>query len=255
MLSHLYQNLPPFERGPIDREVDAMFRKETGYAAKLDWQNVRDKPHARTWLRIRDVVVGRYFLAKVRKLSADYSQNREQQVRYLAQTYQSNLAEEATKRGLPELEHGSLAGKIIETGHLAVEAFEISELAGVWEVMLGAHMAHTLTGVVGIYVAPLVNLAGGLYAIGHANEAGQRGAERNAFKWGFGETLAAMSDGRDWRPTLSRDTPWGEQQARGRAAAIRLLREMGKDVGLKFLQKYKGIAGKANALNDLGNYD
>ena len=148
-----------------------------------------------------------------------------------------------------------LSGQLIEVSHLAIEAFDLVELTGLWPLVLGEHLAHGATLVVTGVIGPFVNLLGGLYAIGHASHARQRRAERNAFKWGFVESIAAMARGTDWRPNLPQDTPWGYQQARGRNAAIRLVRMMGQRVGAEFLKRCEGPAGKATILSDFGGYD
>jgi hypothetical protein len=254
-LSHLYQNLPPLERSPIDRQVDELFRKETGITAKLDWNNVKDRPQVRLWLTIRDVVIAKYFLGKINKLQARLTLHHEIMIRSLAENYRKGLSESLESRGMLEAHGGTLEGKLIEGSHLAVEAFDIAELADVWPLVLGEHLAHGATLYLSGVIGPFVTLIGGLYAIGHAHQAGERGAERNAFKWGFAETIASMAEGRDWDPTLPQSTPWGLQQARGRNAAIRMVKLMGRDVGTEFLRRYEGPTGKATILSDLGGYD
>jgi hypothetical protein len=255
MLSHLYQTMSVVDRPAIDREVDHLFVQQTGITAKLDWSKVSDRPQARAWLRIRDVVVAKFILKRASPDPKVLNDIYEKQVEYEAWKAQSNLAAEVKERGLPEEHEEPLWGKIVEVGHLATEAFDVIELADLWPLVLGAHAAHAATLYVTGILAPFMNLLGGLYAIGHANEAGQRGAERNAFKWGFASTIARMAAGKDWQPSLPTNTAWGHQQLRGRNAAVRLLKEMGKDVGLKFLQRYTGGGGKAKVLEDMGGYD
>jgi hypothetical protein len=255
MLSHLYQNLPASERSDVDQQVDALFQKETGITAKLDWNDRKDRPQARVWLTMRDVVIGKRFLAKIQNVKSDFNLQHEYRIRALAQDFQKKLSGSLERRGLPAVHGEPLTGKLIEGSHLAIEAFDMVELTDLWPLVLGEHLAHGATLYLSGVVGPFVNLIGGLYAIGHANEAGQRGAERNAFKWGFAESVASMAEGTDWAPTLSVNTPWGRQQARGRNAAIRMVREMGQDVGKEFLQRYKGPNGKATILLDLGGYD
>jgi len=255
MLSHLYQAMSIVDRPAVDRQVDRLFLHETGVTEKLDWSKAGDRPNARTWLRIRDVVVAKYILTRASPDPKILNDIYEKQVEYLAWSVQSNLPQEAKEGGLPEPHEDPLWGKIVEVAHLATEAFDVAELSGLWVVVLGHHAAEAATLYVTGILAPFLNLLGGLYSIGHANEAGQRGAERNAFKWGFAATIAEAAEGKDWRPTLPRETHWGHQQFRGRNAALRLLKRMGQDVGRKFLERYTGRGGKAQVLEDMGGYE
>jgi hypothetical protein len=253
-LSTTYQSLPPAERALIDKQVDEMFRQRTGITRKLDWNSAQDKPHARTWLIFRDLVVARHVLAKIEKKMADLTLQHEQMLKTLAEQYAGTLA--ASTPGLPGTMEESMTGTCFEVAHLVTLAFEGTELGGIWEVMVGLEAAEGLTLVMSGFLAPLANLLAGLYAIGEANEAGQRGAERNAFKWGFSATIAAMANGgSDWNPTLPQNTIWGHQQTRGRNNAIRMVKKMGSEFGLEFLKRYEGPDGKKKILSDLGGYD
>src|SRR5581483_3812926 len=87
-LSHAYQRMSSAEQSLIDRQVDELFRKKTGVSAMLDWNHVRDRPHARVWLRIRDAVVAKYLFAKTPKLRVDISPAHEAEIRAKAQEYE-----------------------------------------------------------------------------------------------------------------------------------------------------------------------
>ena len=253
-LSHLYQSMSPAERAPINQQVDEAFRKKTGISRKLDWNKPQDKPHARVWLTIRDLVVAKNQIAKLQRRMADLSAQHEARIRQFAKEQARLLASGAARNGLPANFQEPLTGTLLETAHAAAEAMEFSECTGIWEYMLGELSATDVTATNAV-LGPLTNLLGGLYAIGHAHEAGERGAERNAFKWGFAAILAAMAEGRDWNGDLPGGTELAIQQARGRNAAIRMVRAMGPEVGREFVKRYQGYNGKATALADLGGYD
>jgi hypothetical protein len=278
MYAHLYQQLSLMDRLEVDEEVDKRFRHKTGITTKLDWANQKDRPNARIWLRLRDVVIAKHLLMKKRRSRASSILHKEALIRAMAQQakisaavervyitstadrYQDSLADGAEGRGMPSVEKESGWGKFIEVVHAAASTFETAEPTELWVWLLGEHAAASASlGISGL-VGPVFNLLGGLLAIGHANEAGQRGAERNSFKWGFAATIAAMANGRndyetDWRPDLPLNTAWGRQQMRGRNAAIRMIKEMGRDVAMNFLQRYQGREGRARMLQDLGGYD
>lgn len=254
VLSHLYQGMPSSERAEVDSEVDRLFRQETRVTAKLDWNNVKDRPQARYWLTIRDVAVAKRYLRKVGRLRSQLHLSQELNISALAQSHQNNLPNELRQRGMLPPHADPLWGKFLEVTHLAIEAFHYGELADLWPAVVGAEAAE-VAGVVSLIIGPFVAILGGLYAIGHANEAGQRAAERNAFKWGFADTIAAMAEGKDWHPSLSQITTWGHQQARGRNGAIQMVKGMGRDVGLKFLRRYEGHNGKETILADMGGYE
>jgi hypothetical protein len=56
-MSRMYWRLSPVERAEVNTKADEVFRSETGVTRKLDWDNPRDRPCARRWLRIRDEVM------------------------------------------------------------------------------------------------------------------------------------------------------------------------------------------------------
>lgn len=56
-MSILYQSLTTLERHDIDVAIQARFLSETGIGDPLDWTNADDKPLARRWLELRDLVV------------------------------------------------------------------------------------------------------------------------------------------------------------------------------------------------------
>lgn len=55
--SEAYWALPDEERGKIIVETDRRFQNQTGVTRKLDWNDPKDQPLARQWLRIRDQVM------------------------------------------------------------------------------------------------------------------------------------------------------------------------------------------------------
>jgi hypothetical protein len=56
-MSDAYWKLTDLERERINAETDRKFRERTGVTRKLDWDDPKDLPLARTWLRIRDEVM------------------------------------------------------------------------------------------------------------------------------------------------------------------------------------------------------
>jgi hypothetical protein len=56
-LSILYGELVPVERHDIDTATNARFFAETGIARALDWSHDLDKPLARRWLELRDLLM------------------------------------------------------------------------------------------------------------------------------------------------------------------------------------------------------
>jgi hypothetical protein len=91
--------------------------------------------------------------------------------------------------------------------------------------------------------------------IDKANKAGRTLAQRNAFKWGWASTMAALAEGQDWVPTLPSTIFEGYRQRQGRNAALRAIKAMGPDTGTAFLRRYVGNNGFAQALTDLGGYE
>jgi hypothetical protein len=64
-----------------------------------------------------------------------------------------------------------------------------------------------------------------------------------------------MANGGDWSGADSKSTTEGQMQFRGRNAAVRMVREMGPEVGKRFLARYAGPFGKDVAVKDLGGYE
>lgn len=70
-----YQRLSDMDRQSVDLETNALFMRETGIARPLDWRATVDKPLARRWVTLRDVVMGareqrarhRLYLEKLRE--------------------------------------------------------------------------------------------------------------------------------------------------------------------------------------------
>ena len=56
-MSDRYWQSTPKERSNINEEIDRRFIEETGDTHALDWQDPKDRPLARRWLRIRDEVM------------------------------------------------------------------------------------------------------------------------------------------------------------------------------------------------------
>jgi hypothetical protein len=246
--------MPGSERAQVDKEVDQAFQTETGIKSKLDWHNPKDRKFVRLWLAIRDVVIAKRFQARVDALRSRMDNLHERRMQSLVKEQQYRLSDELIARGLPPAYEDPVWGEVLEVVHLAVEVLHDAEFTGLWEAILPEAAAETLGGglmIAGSVLAPIA----GLYAIGHAHAAGQRGAERNAFKWGFAETVAAMAEGDDWHPSLPRNTILGYQQGRGRNAAIHMIMAMGREVGLRFLTRYADPNGKAKILADMGGYE
>ncbi|MCP4256661.1 MAG: DUF4157 domain-containing protein [Planctomycetes bacterium] len=57
-MSDRYWQTTPKERSNINEEIDRRFIEETGVTHALDWEDPKDRPLARQWLRIRDEVMG-----------------------------------------------------------------------------------------------------------------------------------------------------------------------------------------------------
>lgn len=246
--------MPGSERAQIDAEVDQAFRAQTGIRSQLEWNNPKDRKLARLWLTIRDVITARRFQVKVEALRRRQDDLHERTMQSLVKEQQYRLSDELIARGLPAAYEDPVWGEVLEAVHLTVEVLHDAEFTGLWEAILPEAAAETLGGglmIAGSVLAPLA----GLYAIGHAHAAGERGAQRNAFKWGFAEAVAAMAEGGDWHPSLPRDTVLGYQQGRGRNAAIHMVMAMGREVGLRFLTRYAGPKGKTRILADMGGYE
>jgi len=56
--SREYWALPGDERAKVTATVDQIFRQTTGVVRKLDPKSPQDKPWVRTWLRLRDYIMG-----------------------------------------------------------------------------------------------------------------------------------------------------------------------------------------------------
>jgi len=92
------------------REIDDLFRRETGNTQKLDWNEVKDRPQARTWLRI-DVVITKHFLARVQQPLIDFNRTYdESRVRDLAEDFQKNLQGSWGIRSLRQWSRRRLSG-------------------------------------------------------------------------------------------------------------------------------------------------
>jgi hypothetical protein len=59
-LSQLYYSLSLKERAKVNADVDQWFRHMTGIRRRLNWNDAKDVPLARGWLRLRDLVMRRY---------------------------------------------------------------------------------------------------------------------------------------------------------------------------------------------------
>ena len=56
-ISEAYWKLPKTERAKVNEEVDKLFKEQTGVSRQLAWNEPKDRPLARRWLRIRDAVM------------------------------------------------------------------------------------------------------------------------------------------------------------------------------------------------------
>lgn len=61
-MSEAYWKLSQAERAKVNKEVDRIFREETGVTRRLDWNDPKDRPLARRWLRIRDTVMEKHLI-------------------------------------------------------------------------------------------------------------------------------------------------------------------------------------------------
>jgi hypothetical protein len=243
-LSHLYQKMSAAERSSIDREVDAAFQKETGRTRKLDWNHANDRPEARLWLLMRDQAVARFYLSRLQKVRAASATK-------MANYFQDHLKDEAEERGLPEAEREGASFASMQAAHIAVEVLDGAGFGGLWEALEIEGAAELTLGLVG----PLLTLAAGLAEIGEKHASGRKVSERNGFRYGFAATLHAMANGGDWSGADSTSTTEGQMQFRGRNAAVRMVREMGPEIGKRFLARYAGPFGKDVAVKDLGGYE
>ena len=245
--------MSPAERSSIDRQVDTELVKETGRKTKLDWNHPKDRPDARSWLRIRDFAVLRACLSRQKMQRA---QDRIAHEKYVSDsvTYdQNHLKQAAEEGGLPEAEHESAGFIATQVVHIAVEALHGAGEAGLWEVIAPA--APEVAGAAATVAAGALTLAAGMLEIGESRASGRNVSERNCFRYGFAAVLHAMANGGDWSPADSMGTIEGQMQFRGRNAAVRMVKEMGPTIGTRFLARYTGPSGKDVAVRDLGGYE
>lgn len=136
-------------------------------------------------------------------------------------------------------------GKILEIAHVAHFSFELGELVEIWpHIALGGTVSIAIGG-------SIITLLAGLFSIGHAQETGRTLAQQRAWKLGFAATIAALARGEDWTPTLPSNVVEGYQQSRGKNAAIRMLKEMGRETGLAFLKPFERV-GRTRVLQLVG---
>lgn len=57
--SRAYAELSPEERAAVNEETDRRFKEETGVTRRLDWDDPKDRPMVRRWLRLRDQVMAK----------------------------------------------------------------------------------------------------------------------------------------------------------------------------------------------------
>lgn len=245
--SRAYGALPPVERARVAKIVDRIFKEGTGIVRKLDEKDPKDRPWIRIWLTLRDHIMA------LRSDNPNIVRAEEASKRAdaagtlpLEEPLNIQLTEEELRRlGLPAPHHDPLLGKIVKVAGVFSHALEAGEMVELWSLPSVAPIA-----------LPLVGLLGTLYEIGEANELGNSAAMRNAWKFGFAATIAAMAKGQNWtsknKHALYPFTALlGYQETRGRNAAIQLVKKMGSRVGLRFLKRYE-VGGIAQVMRDLG---
>ena len=203
----------------------------------------------RQWLLIRDAVVSWYLYNKMLQdsqvrgleqqiVSGIQRENVRQEALDDAKELRrlpNELSEKVERSGLPELEPETISGRRIQQLHIGHEAFEGLEIFA----DLLPHAAHHIVEAIGPYAGavamPLAVLAG-LLEVGEAHEAGNRDAERNAYRYGF--ACALVYD--HIHNQLPSRSVLGEKQLLGQQAANRMLYGLKPGVRDKFLQLYRG---------------
>ena len=261
LYSVAYQELNAPLRRKLDGFIDTVFVTKTGVRRKLDERSHADRVLVRQWLLIRDAVMAWYQYNKI--LSDDNARGLHQRIEARiawehkrdqaaaaardAQRERSQLQESVKRGGLPEQLHASTIFSVFQVSHVAVNFVELIELAG-----LVPHALHAAAESVGFAAMPLAVVAG-LMEVGEAREAGDREAERNAFRLGFASQLVY---GRVIN-ALPSESILGRRQVFGQKAASRLLDSMRPDVRASFLDVYRGQQKSAGenldrALHDVG---
>jgi hypothetical protein len=268
-LSHEYWKLAPPLRQQLNDLADILFAKKTGVERKIDEHNPADRMLLRQWLLIRDAVMSWYLYNKL--LRDDHARElgqqieagmqrerlREEEARSEAEARRlgRDLAEYVEHSGLPEKVDGSLLNTILQAAHTIHFCYDLIEALEIMDKLL-PHSLHLLEfplTVVGAVLGMPLAVVAGLSEIAEENEAGDRDAERNAFRYGFASELVY---GRI-RNSLPSNWILGRKQLLGQRAAQVLLQSLKPNVREKFLAAYQGPerhAGEniAKALHDVG---
>jgi hypothetical protein len=126
--------------------------------------------------------------------------------------------------------HGSTTNTVLQVSHIVHTSFDLLEIA---EAL--PHVLHAVGPAMG-YIAMPLTVVSGLMELGEANEAGDRDAERNAYRSGFACQLVYGYI----RNALPSNTVIGQRQLFGEKVARRLLDSLKADVRAKFLAVYRG---------------
>jgi hypothetical protein len=254
MLSFFYQNMSPADRSSIDSEVDEEFRKETGRTTKLDWNQAKDRPEARRWLKMRDFAVLRFYLARQKMRRAECRIAHEKYVSDSVGYYQSHLQVASEQAGLPKAEPQSKGFLGLQTAHIAAEFLDGAGELGLWKLIV-SDASVEFVALLGTGASGALAILASMAEMGENHVSGRNVSERNCFRYGFAAKLHAMAIGGDCPGGDSTATIEGQMQFRGRNAAVRMVKEMGAEIGKRFLVRYAGPNGNDVAIRDLGGYE